>query len=134
MNVIKLSGVELSPEIFGDKVIKRNTWAGTGYEHAMYTVLRRPVPPWARERLGPKILETEYPNIARVNSLFAEAASKATVQALHNAGLSHKQFLKYRAKFIGKYVKTGGNVSIADILPAKKREVMPTAQIGHIEF
>lgn len=132
MNVIKLSGTALAPEIFGDKVIKRNTWAGTGYEKATYTVLKRPVPPWARERMGPSILEREYPNIARINRLFAEAASKVNVDALHAAGMSHKKFLKYRAKFIGRYVKNNGGISINDVLPSS-RGYAPKA-ISHIEF
>lgn len=142
MNVIKLSGTALAPEIFGDKVLKRNTWNGTGYEKATYTVLRRPVPPWARERYGPSILRNvdwqrkhgvNWTKIAEINDLFAAAAQKANVEALKARGLAGKKFLKYRAKFIGKYVKNGGNVSIDEILPASTVRNIPTA-ISHIEF
>ena len=134
MNVIKLGGVGLAPEVFGDKILKRNTWNGTGYEHAEYTVLRRPIPPWARERMGPSLIEKEYPNIKTVNDLFAAAAGKASVQSLHAAGMNHKKFLKYRAKFIGKYVKNRGAISINDILPSSRGYAPAPQAISHIEF
>ena len=131
MKVVKLSGVGLAEEVFGDKVVKVNTWLGTGYEKGKYTVLRRPVPPWSRERFGPSILPKLYPNIANINKLFASAASRANVDKLHSAGLKGRKFLKYRAKFIGRYVREKGNITIESILPT-----MVIKQVGaspHVE-
>ena len=138
VGTVKLSGIPLSPEVFGDRILKRNTWNGTGYEKAVYTNLKRPVPPWSRERMGPGILPTEYPNIDAINKLFASVASRATVDMLHTRGLKHKKFLKYRARVIGQYVKNRGRINVEDILPpmvtSRPAVVSHTTAPRHIEF